>query len=523
MSQTVEDIKPSYPLFCQEEYQGTLKDKRELFEERAPQVKIDEIFTWTTTQEYQDLNFKREALTVNPAKACQPLGAVLCALGFEKTLPYVHGSQGCVAYFRSYFNRHFKEPVACVSDSMTEDAAVFGGQKNMFDGLANALALYKPEMIAVSTTCMAEVIGDDLNAFISNTKKEGHIPQDFPVPFAHTPSFVGSHTTGWDNMFEGIARYFTLNHMEDKAVGKNGKINIVPGFETYLGNYRVMRRMLEEMGVEYSLLSDPTEVLDTPADGEFRMYAGGTRIDEVKDAPNAIDTLLLQPWQLVKTKKYVETTWHHPVSKIDIPMGLEWTDNFLMKVSELTGKPIPDSLAKERGRLVDMMTDSHAWLHGKKFALWGDADFVLGMTQFLLELGAEPTHILCQSANKRWKKEVESLLAASPFGKNGKVHTGADLWHMRSLCFTDKPDFMIGNSYGKFIQRDTLYKGKEHEVPLIRIGFPIFDRHHLHRDTTLGYEGAMTILKTLVNNVLERLDEETRIMGVTDYNYDLVR
>ena len=33
---------------------------------------------------------------------------------------------------------------------MTEDAAVFGGQKNMFDGLENAKALYKPEMIAVS-------------------------------------------------------------------------------------------------------------------------------------------------------------------------------------------------------------------------------------------------------------------------------------------------------------------------------------------------------------------------------------
>jgi nitrogenase molybdenum-iron protein beta chain len=194
-----------------------------------------------------------------------------------------------------------------------------------------------------------------------------------------------------------------------------------------------------------------------------------------------------------------------------------------MQVSALTGKPIPTALTKERGRLVDMMTDSHTWLHGKRFALWGDADFLLGMVKFLLELGAEPTHILCHHANKRWKKEMEGMLAASPFGKSGKVYVGADLWHMRSLVFTDKPDFMIGNSYGKFIQRDTLHKGKEFEVPLIRIGFPIFDRHHLHRDTTLGYEGAMYILKPLVNSVLERLDEETRQMGVTDYNYDLVR
>jgi nitrogenase molybdenum-iron protein beta chain len=284
-----------------------------------------------------------------------------------------------------------------------------------------------------------------------------------------------------------------------------------------------MHRMMKEMGVDYSLLCDPTEVLDTPADGEYRMYEGGTSIPEVKDAPNAIDTLLLQPWQLPKTRKFAEITWKQPVNHIKIPMGLEWTDEFLMKVSELTGKPIPESLTKERGRLVDMMTDSHTWLHGKKFALYGDADFVLGMVKFLLELGAEPTHILCNHANKRWKKEVEGVLAASPYGKEGKVYISADLWHFRSLCFTDKPDFMIGNSYGKFIQRDTLHKGKEHEVPLIRIGFPIFDRHHLHRMTTMGYEGAMYILTTLVNAVLERLDEETREMGVTDYNYDLVR
>jgi nitrogenase molybdenum-iron protein beta chain len=523
MTQTVDNIKPSYPLFRDEDYRENLARKQSTVEERHDAAKIEEVFRWTTTEEYKELNFKREALTINPAKACQPLGAVLCALGFERTLPYVHGSQGCVAYFRTYFNRHFKEPIACVSDSMTEDAAVFGGQKNMFDGLENAKALYKPDMIAVSTTCMAEVIGDDLNAFITNSKKNGHIPEEFPVPFAHTPSFVGSHTTGWDNMFEGILRYFTLNTMDDKQVGSNGKINLVPGFETYLGNYRVMRRMMEEMGVDYSLLCDPTEVLDTPADGEYRMYAGGTTQVEVKDAPNAIDTLLLQPWQLSKTRKFVEGVWHQPATQINIPMGLEWTDDFLMKVSELTGKPIPESLAKERGRLVDMMTDSHAWLHGKKLALYGDADFVLGMVKFLLELGVEPTHILCHHANKRWKKEVERVLAGSPYGKSGQVYTGADLWHFRSLVFTDKPDFMIGNSYGKFIQRDTLHKGREFEVPLIRIGFPIFDRHHLHRMTTLGYEGAMYILTTLVNAVLERLDEETRGMGTTDFNYDLIR
>ncbi|KAF6582201.1 nitrogenase molybdenum-iron protein subunit beta, partial [Paenibacillus sp. EKM208P] len=76
---------------------------------------------------------------------------------------------------------------------MTEDAAVFGGMRNLIDGIENCIALYQPEMIAVCTTCMAEVIGDDLSAFLANARQEGALPEDMPVPFANTPSFSGSH------------------------------------------------------------------------------------------------------------------------------------------------------------------------------------------------------------------------------------------------------------------------------------------------------------------------------------------
>jgi len=520
--QTVDNIKPCFPLFNEDEYQAVLEKKRG-YEERPSKEKAAEVFEWTTTKEYQDLNFARQALTINAAKACQPLGGALCGLGFEKTMVYIHGSQGCVAYFRTYFNRHFKEPIAFIADSMTEDAAVFGGQKNVHEGLQNATKLYDAKMIAVCTTCIAEVIGDDLGAFIGNARKEGYVDKDFPIPYANTPSFVGSHITGWDNMFEGIMRYFTLNEMEGKAPGQNGKINIVPGFETYLGNYRVIKRYMKEMGVDYTYLCDPDEVLDTPATGEYEMYAGGTTIEEVKDAPNAITTFMLQSTTLEKTKKYIEGTWNHEIPKLNIPMGVEWTDEFLLKVSEATGKAIPASITKERGRLIDMMTDSHQWLHGKKMAVFGDPDFVMGLVKFMLELGIEPTHIVCNNSNKRWEKTMKKMLEDSPYGIHAKLYPGCDLWHLRSLCFTDKPDFIIGSSYGKFIQRDTLYKGPEFEVPLIRLGFPIFDRHHLHRMTTLGYEGGMYILTTLTNAVLERLDDQTKLLGKTDYNFDLVR
>jgi len=39
----------------------------------------------------------RVALKINPAKTCQPVGAVYAALGVHGCLPHSHGSQGCCA------------------------------------------------------------------------------------------------------------------------------------------------------------------------------------------------------------------------------------------------------------------------------------------------------------------------------------------------------------------------------------------------------------------------------------------
>ncbi|MEL6205603.1 MAG: DUF3364 domain-containing protein, partial [Pseudomonadota bacterium] len=151
MPQSADKVLDHAPLFQQPEYQEMLKNKKVQFECGHPDEMVKEIGDWTKSWEYREKNLAREALTVNPAKACQPLGAVFATAGYEQTMSFVHGSQGCVAYYRSHLSRHFKEPASCVSSSMTEDAAVFGGLVNMVDGLANTKALYDPKMIAVST------------------------------------------------------------------------------------------------------------------------------------------------------------------------------------------------------------------------------------------------------------------------------------------------------------------------------------------------------------------------------------
>lgn len=511
MSQNPEQIKDHVELFHQPEYQELFQGKKEFEKGHSPE-EVARIAEWTKSWEYREKNFAREALTVNPAKGCQPLGAIYAAVGFEGTLPFVQGSQGCVAYFRSHLTRHFKEPFSAVSSSMTEDAAVFGGMNNMIDGLQNSYQLYKPKMIAVSTTCMAEVIGDDLGAFIGNAKNAGAVPQDFPVPFAHTPSFVGSHITGYDNMMKGILSNLTAGQKKETT---NGKINFIPGFDTYIGNLREVKRIASLMGINYTLLADNSDYLDSPNTGEFNMYPGGTKLEDAADSINAEATVALQAYSTTKTREYIEKDWQQK-TVVSRPWGIRGTDEFLIKLSELTGKPIPEELEIERGRAVDAITDSHAWVHGKRFAIYGDPDLVYGVVSFMLELGAEPVHILVNNSNEVFETELKALLNSVPNGKSATIWGGKDLWHLRSLLFTEPVDLLIGNSYGKYLWRDT-------KIPLVRIGYPIMDRHHLHRYSTVGYQGAINLLNWIVNTIFEEIDRNTNIPSKTDISYDLIR
>jgi nitrogenase molybdenum-iron protein beta chain len=499
-------IKDHNELFQEQEYLDQFENKRE-FEDPWPKEKVREVAEWTKTVEYQEKNFARKNIKINPAKACQPLGALFCASGFDGTMPFVQGAQGCVAYFRSHLNRHFKEPLAAISTSMTEDAAVFGGLNNMLEGLENAYTLYHPKMLAVFTTCMAEVIGDDLGAYIRQAKDKGLVPKDLPVPFAHTPSFVGSYINGYDNMMKGILSAITAG----KKGEPNGKINIIMGFDTYTGDYHEIKRLLSMMGVDFTLLSDASAIFDSPNTGQYKLYPGGTPLEDAMDSINAAATVALQQYSTLKTMDYIQKEWSQKALVLP-PIGIRNTDLFFEELSKLTGKPVPQEIEDERGRAVDAMVDSHPYVHGKRFALVGDPDQLLGLVSFIMEMGGIPAHIVCTMGDKKFAEEMQNLLDSSPFGSDAKIYAGKDMWHLRSLMFTDPVDVLIGNSYAKFLWRDT-------GTPLVRMGFPLFDRHHLHRYPIIGYQGAINILTSIVNTVLDEMDRKT--MNTT--SFDVIR
>jgi nitrogenase molybdenum-iron protein beta chain len=201
---------------------------------------------------------ERKGLTINPAKTCQPIGAMYAAMGVHGCLPHSHGSQGCCSYHRSTLTRHYKEPVSASTSSFTEGASVFGGQANMLQAINNIFTVYAPDVIAIHTTCLSETIGDDLPQIKKKAESEGKIPKGKHVISCSTPSYAGSHVTGFSSMVKSMAM------MAEPTGKKNGKVNIIPGW-VEPADMEEIKRMTGIIGVKTILFPDTSGVLQRPA------------------------------------------------------------------------------------------------------------------------------------------------------------------------------------------------------------------------------------------------------------------
>jgi len=436
---------------------------------------------------------ERSALVINPAKTCQPIGAMYASLGINGCLPHSHGSQGCCAYHRSTLTRHYKEPIVAATSSFTEGASVFGGQANLLQAIENIFTVYEPEIIAVHTTCLSETIGDDLKQIAMKADKEGKIPAGKYVIGAPTPSYVGSHVTGFSNMVKAMAG------LAESSGKKNGKVNIIPGW-VEPSDMRELKRLAELIGVDYTLFPDTSGVLDGPLSGEYTMFPkGGTTVQALKESGDSIGTLALGEWCSADAARQLDAKCKVPCSVLDMPFGLKATDRFIDALRIVAGTTVPDEVTYERGQLVDLISDMHQYFYHKRVALVGDPDQLISMVEFLVSIDMCPVYVVTGTPGKKFEKRIKALTKDMPF--EVKVKAKGDMFLLHQWIKNEPVDLLIGNTYCKYIARDE-------DLPLVRWGFPILDRQGHQYFPTVGYKGGLRLLEKILSALLDRKDRD---------------
>jgi nitrogenase molybdenum-iron protein beta chain len=380
------------------------------------------------------------------------------------------------------------------TSSFTEGASVFGGQANLLESINNIFALYNPDIIAVNTTCLSEVIGDDLTQIINRAVTDNKIPPGKTVMYASTPSFKGSHVTGYANMLTAMVQYFAVNTGK-----KNNRITLLPSF-IEPSDMTEIKHIVSEMGIDFIMYPDTSDVVNGPLDGKFRMYPrGGTPKDQIAlsgDSRCAFAlgrTGTLQAAQLLDTKCKVKT------DILDLPIGITATDAFVDTLRKQAGVTVPESLKTERGQLVDVLCDKSQYTYGKKVSLMGDPDILIGLVQFCKDAGMEVLHVLTGTpAAGKFSSRIKAIA-----GENVVVKAGAqaDLFYFHQLLQNNRPDLIMGNTYCKYIARDM-------DIPLIRTGFPIYDRIGHSYIPIAGYRGGLHLLIKMLDIFMDRQDRD---------------
>jgi nitrogenase molybdenum-iron protein beta chain len=438
---------------------------------------------------------------INPAKTCQPLGALYAALGIHGCLPHSHGSQGCCAYHRMHLTRHFRDPVMASSSSFTEGASVFGGAANLKTSIKNVFAIYNPEIMAVHTTCLSETIGDDIPTII----KQAEIPEGKTVIHINTPSYQGSHVTGFSGMCRAMVSYLCQS---DGPV-KKSQVNVLPGFVNP-GDMREIRRIVGELGIKMILFPDTSGVLDAPLTGRYRMYPeGGATVAQIRDAGNSEVTIALGSFASNDAADLLQEKCGVTGIPLKLPIGLAATDTFIMALKDWFGAEVPASLALERGQVIDTLIDTHFHYQGKTVAVFGDPDHVIAMTEFLITMGMVPKYVLTGTPGKAFEAEIGAMLEAAGIA-GSKVRAEGDLFELRQWIKEAPVDLLIGTSYGKYIAR-------AEDIPFVRFGFPILDRAVHPLMPVVGYRGCLRLIEQISNALLDRRDRDCR-----DEDFELV-
>ncbi len=440
----------------------------------------------------------RQALTVNPAKTCQPIGAMYAALGIHRCLPHSHGSQGCCSYHRSTLTRHYKEPVMAATQLVHRRLL---GVRRPGQPAAGDLQHLLPSTIPTSSpsTRPASRRPSATTSRRSSSKardegKDSRRASD--VIHANTPSYVGSHVTGFANMVKGMVHYLSA-----QGPTKNKTLNVIPGW-VEPADMREISRMTDLMGVETILFPDTSDVLDAPQTGKHVFYPkGGVTIGQLQATGASRATLALGPTASEPAARELDAKCRVPYHTLEIPIGLKATDRFVHALRKLTHQPVPERLLDERGRLMDVITDMHQYFYGKRVALWGDPDQLVPLAEFLADIDMRPVYIVTGTPGKQFERRIEAALAGRVHEAKVRQGAVADMFLMHQWIKEERVDLLIGNTYGKYIARDD-------DIPLVRHGFPILDRIGHSYFPTVGYFGGIRLLEKILAAFLDRQDRD---------------
>ncbi|WP_020504896.1 nitrogenase iron-molybdenum cofactor biosynthesis protein NifN [Lamprocystis purpurea] len=429
---------------------------------------------------------RTKALSVNPLKTSATLGAALAFLGFRRAIPMLHGSQGCTAFGKVFFVRHFREPIPIQSTAMEQVSAIMGANENVVEGLRVLCEKSQPDLIGVPTTGLAETQGTDIHMAVREFRAKYPQYDAIPIVAVSTPDFTGCMESG----FALAVRAIIDDLVPDAATAgtkpgrRRRQVNVLAGSALTPGDLEHLKELIESFGLRPVVLPDLSDSLDghLPEEEFNPLTIGGALVNELATLGDAAATLVIgasmdAAADLLKARTGV------PEHRFQHLMGLTAVDALVQTLIAISGNPVPERVERQRAQLQDAMLDCHFMLGLTRVAIAADADLLIGFSQFLAGVGAETVAVVAPAT----APALEHVCC-------DRVAIG-DLEDLESMAREREAEILIGSSHA-------VHTAQRLDIPLLRAGFPQYDRVGGYQRTWIGYQGARTALFDLANLLL---------------------
>ncbi|MCE2029642.1 nitrogenase iron-molybdenum cofactor biosynthesis protein NifN [Sessilibacter corallicola] len=427
---------------------------------------------------------RNKALSVSPLKTSQTIGGALAFLGLNRAMPLMHGSQGCTAFAKVFFVRHFREPIPLQTTAMDQVSSVMGADENIIEALKTIAEKNKPEIIGLVTTGLAETQGCDINAALKTFRKKYPDFSEVEVVCVNTPDFSGSFESGFALALKSIVE--ALVPVDHTKVGLRKKqVNVLCGGNLTPGDLEFVCESIESFGLRPMLIPDLSGSLDGHLERtEFSaLTTGGTGLNDIRQAGENAATLVIGHSLLGAADSLLERT-HVPDFRFGHLMGQEECDRWFMTLSEISEQPVPEKWRRQRSQLQDAMLDTHFMIGDAKVAIASDPDLLLGFDALLTSMGATTVAAVVPAKMALKNPALESVNIE-------RVKIG-DLEDAEQLAKEGGAELFLGNSHA-------VESAERLGIPILRIGFPQYDLVGGFQRCWFGYRGTQQTLFDLAN------------------------
>jgi len=437
---------------------------------------------------------RSKPLSVSPLKASQTIGAALAFLGIDRAMPLMHGAQGCTAFGKVFFTRHFRDPIPLQTTAMDQISSVMGADENIVEGLKAVCSKQKPSLIGLPTTGLAETQGADIRAAVKQFRERYPEFDATRVVPVNTPDYCGSFESGFAAAVrELIAELVPSCGPHRNAIPKRrGKVNVLAGSLLTVGDLEALKELIEAFDLRPVVVPDLADSLDGHlSDQELNpLTYGGVCVAEVETLGDA-DATLVVGRSLDKAADLLRERTGVPDFRFDHLCGLEPTDALVYALHRISACPVPRRIERQRAQLQDAMVDTHFMIGQTRVAIAADPDLLLALSQFFTQMGAEVVAAVAPAPGP--------ALSAVPAKQ---VQLG-DLEDLEKAARAGRAELLVGNSHA-------VDSAERLGIPILRAGFPQYDFVGGYQRTFIGYRGARQLLFDLANQMAEERHQAIR-------------